>query len=104
MNRVLVVVGVLLVSLGLLSLKYHHYSWQEDTTATISTPVVEFDLPAQKTRTIQVPPGISWGAAGLGWLLVFMGVAQPSGRSQARAHPASGPPGPPEEGPKRSPR
>ena len=40
MNRVLVVAGVLLVSVGLLSLKYPRYSWQEETTATISTHII----------------------------------------------------------------
>ena len=74
MNRVLVVAGVLLVSVGLLSLKYPRYSWQEETTATISTPVVDIELPTRQPHTISVPPGVSWGAAGLGWVLVFVGV------------------------------
>lgn len=89
MNRVLVVVGVLLLSLGLLSLKYHRYSWGEDTTTTISTPVVDIDLPARRTHTITVPTTVSWGAAVVGWLLVGVGVS--TGGSSPRTTTRTGP-------------
>jgi len=93
MNRVLVVAGVLLVSVGLLSLKYPRYSWQEETTATIATPVLDIELPARQTHTISVPPGVSWGVAGCGWVLVLVGVALPGsgpgcGYERAPASPA----------------
>jgi len=74
MNRVLVVLGVVLLSLGLLSLKYSNYSWTEETTATISTPVVDIELPAKRTHTVAIPTSVSWGAAVVGWLLVAAGV------------------------------
>jgi hypothetical protein len=102
MSRALVVVGVLLVTLGLLSLKYDRYSWKEEATATISTPVVDFELPAQQTHTIQVPVGVSWGAAGLGWVLVFVGVASAGSRPGARAR--TGPGGHRHDDPERSPQ
>ncbi len=102
MSRVLVVAGVLLVSLGLLSLKYDRYSWEEETTATIATPVVDIELPARQTHTIQVPGGGSWGAAGLGWVLVLVGVASPGSRpgSLVRTEPGKHR----HDGPERSPQ
>ncbi len=102
MNRVLVVVGVLLLSLGLLSLKYQRYSWQEETTATITTPLVDIELPARQTHTISVPPGVSWGAAGLGGVLVFVGVARSSSRPGVVVR--TGPGEPRQDGRKRSPQ
>ncbi len=91
MNRVLVVVGVLLLSLGLLSLKYHRYSWEEEITATISTPVVDIDLPARRTHTITVPSTVSWGAAVVGWLLVAVGISLAGSPPTTRARTAPTP-------------
>ena len=76
MNRLLVAVGMLVVILGLLSLKYSSFSWVEETTATLSLPVVDVTLPAERVHTIVVPSTVSWGTAILGLLLVVVGLAR----------------------------
>ena len=92
MNRVHVVVGVVLLALGLLSLKYDSYSWTKETTVTVPTPVVELTLPARQRRTIQIPATASWGAAVVGLLLVFVGLrapGKPAGGGSAKQAPGS---------------
>jgi hypothetical protein len=75
MNRVLVLAGAVLLTLSLLSFALLPYSWTEKTTATITTPVINFDLPARQVHTIAVPRALSWGGAGVGWLLILVGVS-----------------------------
>lgn len=91
MKRELVVLGVVILSLGLLSLKYNRYSWTEKTRATISTPVLDIELPAQQRHTIAVPPAASWGAAAVGWLLVAVGVLAGGPARSAPGRSAAGP-------------
>lgn len=90
MRRELVILGVVILSLGLLSLKYNRYGWTEKTTATISTPVVDIEMPAERRHTITIPPTVSWGGAVVGWLLVAVGLlagGPPPGSSRSAAGP-----------------
>jgi hypothetical protein len=75
MNRVLVLAGAVLLTLSLLSFALLPYSWTEETTATITTPVIDLELPARQMHTIAVPPELSWGGAAVGWLLILAGVS-----------------------------
>lgn len=77
MNRALVLAGALLLTLSLLSLYLLPYSWTEETRATITTPVVDFELPARQMHTISIPREVSWAGAGAGWLLLLVGVFLP---------------------------
>jgi len=75
MNRVLVIVGAVLLTLSLCSFAFLPYTWTEETTATITTPIVDVDLPARQTHTVSVRPELNWAAAGVGWLLIIVGVS-----------------------------
>jgi hypothetical protein len=77
MNRALVVAGAFLLTLSLLSLYLLPYSWTEETRATITTPVVDFELPARQMHIISRRPKVSWAGAGAGWLLILVGVFLP---------------------------
>jgi len=74
-NRGLVLAGAFLLTLSLLSFALLPYSWTEETTATITTPIVDLQLPARQVHTIAVPPELSWGVAGAGWLFILVGVS-----------------------------
>jgi hypothetical protein len=75
MNRVLVLAGAVLLTLSLLSFALLPYSWTEETTATITTPIVDVELPARTPHSIDVPRPLSWGGAATGWLLILAGVS-----------------------------